>query len=148
MEFLNRNAPAIQAISAIATVVIAVGALLGVKYQVDSTDAIQRQQSARDIYREFLNLSISNPDLAQPDVCALEKSPRAAAYDAYVEYLLYTSEQLLAVDASFQPTLEQTLLPHAKAVCVIENDGSYSPDVVNLLSVFKTKHCANVTPCG
>jgi hypothetical protein len=62
MEYLNRNSGAIQAVSALLTVVLAAGALVGVKWQIDAADQIQRAQSARDIYREYLNMAINKRD--------------------------------------------------------------------------------------
>jgi hypothetical protein len=150
MEFLNRNAGAIQAIGAILTVVLALGALIGVKVQIDAADRIQRSQSARDIYREYLNLSIANPKFSQPDYCALHRSPDAAAYESYVSYLLYSAEQLLAVDGEWGSVLLTDLEPHAAFVCDMdERDVNTHTDAVQSLIIdLRQKACAKVTPCG
>lgn len=39
-------------------------AILGVLYQVAAGERAQREQSARDIYREFIALTINKPELA------------------------------------------------------------------------------------
>jgi hypothetical protein len=43
-----------------------------IPYQVAQADRIQRDQTAREIYREFLNLTVQKPDLANADYCTLE----------------------------------------------------------------------------
>jgi hypothetical protein len=62
--------------------------LIGIKVQIDANARQQQEQSARDIYREFLNLSISKPEFADPDYCAIKGRSNAGAYENYVEYML------------------------------------------------------------
>ena len=81
--------------------------------QIDASARQQREQSARDIYREYLNLSIfQNPNFSNPDYCAIEGTANEGAYEDYVEYLLYTSEQVLAAMPDWEPTLSARLTPH------------------------------------
>jgi len=149
MEFLNRNSGAIQALGAIMTVLLALGALIGVKVQIDAADRIQRGQSARDIYREFLNLSVANPKFSQPDFCALRKSADYGAYESYVNYLLYSAEQLLSVDEEWRSVLASDLEPHAALVCEMDDRdvASHTGPVQNLLAQTRTQKCVNPTPC-
>lgn len=137
----GENAPAIQALAAVLTVLLAIGALAGVKLQIDASARLQREQSARDIYREFLNLSIGRPDLSEPDYCALIDSPKASAYADYVDYFLYTSEQMLASDEDWMPSLVDRLELHRDYVCTIENTSIYSNDVDQMITDFKNKRC-------
>ena len=74
--WLESNSRALQALAGLITALLALLALIGVKWQIDASFDSQREQSARDIYREFLNLSISNPEFADPDYCALKASPK------------------------------------------------------------------------
>ena len=150
LSFLNRNSGAIQALGAILTVILAAGALIGVKLQIDAADRIQRTQSARDIYREFLNLSVTNPKFSQPDHCAISKSGDLGAYESYVGYLLYSAEQLLAVDADWQDVLRADLSVHAASICEMEDQDirSHTPAVEALINEVREARCQQVKPCG
>jgi hypothetical protein len=150
MSFLNRNAGAIQALGAILTVVLAAAALIGVKVQIDAADRIQRAQSARDIYREFLSLSVANPKFSQPDYCAISKSGDLGAYESYVGYLLYSAEQLLAVDEGWRDVLRADLTVHAASVCALEEDEmrQHTPEVEALIKDVRDASCQQVKRCG
>ncbi len=147
VRFLDAHAGAIQAVAAAFTVLVALGALAGVKLQIDASERVQREQSARDIYREFLNLSITQPDLASPNYCAIIGTTREAAYENYVEYLLYTAEQTLAADDSWEPTVTAGLAKHAAFLCASDDWSSYSDDVRRMVMAFKTDGCAKIKPC-
>ncbi|HRM75069.1 MAG TPA: hypothetical protein PLI13_10275, partial [Paracoccus sp. (in: a-proteobacteria)] len=62
--WLTRNSEALGAVGAIATAIAAVTAVIVIPYQVAQADRIQRDQTAREIYREFLNLTVQKPELA------------------------------------------------------------------------------------
>ncbi len=150
LSFLNRNSGAIQALAAMLTVILAAGALIGVKLQIDAADRIQRTQSARDIYREFLNLSVANPKFSQPDHCAISTSGDLGAYESYVGYLLYSAEQLLDVDADWHDVLRADLSVHAAAICELE-DGemrSHTQAVEALIKEVRDASCQQVKRCG
>ena len=117
MLWLKRHSEALQAMGALLTAAIAVIALIAVKYQVDASARIQREQSARDIYREFLSLSVANPDLAAPDYCAVTSGPREASYFSYVDYMLYAAEQSLALDPGLSVNFTHYLQSHPVALC-------------------------------
>ena len=148
MDYLNRHAPAIQALGAILTVLLAVAALVGVKMQIDAADRIQRAQSARDIYREFLNLSVGKPEFIAPDYCALVKTPQAPAYHVYVDYLLYTAEQTLASDPGWEETMMAALDDHRTYLCSLDEADGETGDVQALLARFQAEHCAAAKPCA
>lgn len=145
--FLDRHTGAIQALGAILTVLIGVSALIGVKVQLDATERLAREQSARDIYREYLNVSISKPELANPNYCDLIETPNEGAYEHYVDYYLYTAEQVLAVDPDWQSTLIEGLKPHAAYACAITELTGYSEPVQGIVKQFQTTACASVKPC-
>jgi hypothetical protein len=147
MEFLNRNAAAIQALGAILTVALALAALIGVKLQIDAAETLQRSQSARDIYREFLSLSVNKPEFAQPDFCAIQNSPQEAAYESYVEYLLYTAEQVTDVEPGWSPVFEQLFKDHTNFICSIADPSGYAGEVAALITNFKTQNCPVSSAC-
>ena len=147
MNWLERHSKALQALSAIVMAVVAVAALAGVKYQIDASYRVQREQSAKEIYREFLNISIANPDFAAPDYCALRRTPRRAAYEAYAEYLLYTAEQVIAMDGAWAATFDEQLKTHAAYICAEPDLIGYSDDVEALVKRFRTANCAAAPAC-
>jgi hypothetical protein len=148
MGFFNRNAGSIQAMAAILTVVLALAALVGVKWQINAADRIQRAQSARDIYREYLNLAINKPEFAQPDYCKIINTPQEAGYENFVEYLLYTAEQTISVDADWAGTFSNVLKDHTQYICSIENVSGYAESVAGLINTFKSENCKTVDACN
>jgi hypothetical protein len=147
IAFLDKHAGALQALTAILTVLIALGALIGVKMQINASERVQREQSARDIYREYLNLSISRPEFSRPNYCALLDTPQEAAYENYVEYLLYTAEQAIAANPEWEPVFSESLKSHADYVCTVKDWSGYSDDVRDLITKFKAGNCGAVKQC-
>jgi hypothetical protein len=141
MKWFERNSAALQAAGSIVTAFVAVAALAGVKMQVDASYAVQREQSAKEIYREFLNISIANPDFADPGSGALKATPRAAAYASYVEYMLYTAEQVLQASPDWKSVFEGHMEMHAEFLCAIEDWNGYADSVESLARAFKANRC-------
>jgi hypothetical protein len=140
-KWLESRAKALQALGAIVTMIAAVAALVGVKVQIDANARQQREQSARDIYREYLNLSISKPEFSNPDYCAITGTANEGAYEDYVEYLLYTSEQVLAAMPDWEPTLSARLTPHKELLCGEGDWSEETPAVRAMIGRFKAKQC-------
>lgn len=147
MNWFSRNSSALQALGALVTVFVAVVALIGVKFQVDASYRVQREQSAKEIYRELLNISIANPDYAAPDYCTLKATPKLAGYEAFVDYVLYTAEQVIDMDADWATTIEQLLDAHAGYLCTDAVAGDNSPAVAAMLKSFNNRACKAVSPC-
>ena len=141
MNWLEKHSKAVQALTGIVTMLVALAALIGVKMQIDATERIQRQQSARDIYREFLNLSISQPKFAAPDMCAIAGTPDEAGYDQYLTYLLYTGEQVLAAQPDWEPTMMAHLEPHRETLCGEPDWSDEAKPVQELVSRFRAAEC-------
>lgn len=141
IAWLEKNGNAVQAITGLITMLIAIAALVGVKVQIDASERIQQAQSARDIYREYLNLSISKPEFATPDVCAMKDAKERGAYDNYVQYMLYAGEQILSVDPEWEPTMRAHLEPHKETLCGDESWGGDTPEVRALVSKFRAQSC-------
>jgi predicted component of type VI protein secretion system len=143
--WLDKHANAVQGIASIVTALIALSALIGVKLQIDAAAKTQQEQSARDIYREFLNLSISKPEFSEPDYCAIKGTAQEAAYKNYVDYLLYTAEQMLSVSPDWQGALAEHLEAHEQYICGVADWSSYPENVDALITKVKSKVCAKVT---
>lgn len=149
LGWFEKHYKPISAIAALLTAFLALAALIGVKVQIDGAARIQREQSARDIYREFLSLSVQKPEFAAPDFCSLANSSQLPAYEAYVDYLLYTGEQVLSVDPEWQETIEVALAPHAAFLCDPKNTNNHpDPDVNALVIKLNAAQCQNIAPCN
>jgi hypothetical protein len=140
-KWLESHAKALQAFAAIVTMLAAVAALVGVKLQIDANARQQREQSARDIYREYLNLSIGKPEFSHPDYCALRGNVGEDGYDDYIEYLLYTSEQILQAMPDWEPTMMERLAPHRELLCSQSDWTGDTPQVRALINKFRTTQC-------
>ena len=146
MDWAGRHAKMIQLVVSVVGLLVAIGAIVGVKMQIDAASRLQAQQSARDIYREYLNLSISKPEFAEPNYCALKSSPQWPAYQNYVDYFLYTSEQVLNVSPDWQPALEDHAAAHQDYLCTITDTSGYAPPVAAMLENFQERKCETVKP--
>lgn len=133
-NWLTRNAEPLQALGAIATAFAALTALVVIPYQVAQADRIQRDQTAREIYREFLNLTVQKPELATADYCALKDTNQTAAYSAYVDYLLYTSEQMIDTSPDWRAPMASYLRDHMAYLCSEDVSNAQSPDIKDLLT--------------
>lgn len=118
VSWLERHSQAIQAAGALTMAAAALAAAIFVPVQIAANDRTTRNQAAREIYREFLNISIQQPDLARGDVCALARPERRTAYDSYVDYLLYTAEQVMDLNpADWETTIAARLQLHTTQLC-------------------------------
>jgi hypothetical protein len=140
-KWLESRAKAIQAFGAIVTMIAALAAVIGVKLQIDANARQQREQSAREIYREYLALSIARPEFSNPDFCAINGTASEGAYEDYVEYLLYTSEQVLEAMPQWEPTLAARLAPHKALLCGEADWGEEAPPVQAMIRRFRVKSC-------
>jgi hypothetical protein len=147
--WLGKNHQSIQASAAILAALIAIVTIAGVKWQMDAAARLQKEQSARDIYREYLNVSISRPEFAQPDYCAVSASPQFAAYESYVAYLLYAGEQVLVLGEGWADVMEGEMERHAGYLCSDDYQAAdYDLAVAEVVSRVRANQCAKLTPCG
>jgi hypothetical protein len=148
-RWLEQHAKSLGAAAAVVTMLAAVVALIGVKVQIDASARQAREQSARDIYREFLNLSIARPELADPDYCAITGSAQEVAYENYLEYALYTAEQLGTVSSEWDATMLDHLTAHRAALCAGGDWQDDSAGVRRLITQFRAKECKQpIEPCA
>ncbi len=110
-------------------------------------DRIQRDQTAREIYREFLNLTVQKPDLANADYCALQDPAQSTAYAAYVEYLIYTAEQMIDTSSDWRAPMASYLEDHLAYLCSESVWDAQSPEVRDLIAELAL-NCEAETPCG
>jgi hypothetical protein len=148
MGWFRNNTAQIEAGAAVLTALVAVAALVGVKLQLDAADEIQRAQSARDAYRAHLALAVAHPALADPvDACALIGSRNGASYAAFVDHLLYSAEQMLTVDPSWESTFADELEPHRAYMCSSVASSSYDAAMEPFITRFLAEGCDEVPVC-
>ncbi|MGJ8625398.1 MAG: hypothetical protein ACSHXB_00450 [Sulfitobacter sp.] len=147
MNWLSRNAAPLEALAAIVTALVAVVALIAIPWQIRATARLQAEQSAREIYREFVALSVQKPQFANPDYCALkEHEQHLTAYRYYVEYLYYTAEQVVEISEVWEPIMIGHLDQHTAFIC--DNaDWRGDTDRVKGLIVTQLLHCTTDPVC-
>lgn len=145
-RWLGKNSEHIVAIGAVVTAVAALVALVVIPLQIRSADLIQRDQTAREIYREFLNLTVQKPDLASGHYCQMTDENQRIAYEAYVDYLFYTAEQMIESDPAWKGPMASYFGDHLEFICSRENKGRYSHSVAEIAASLQSQ-CAKVPSC-
>lgn len=148
MNWWSRQAGAIEAFASTITAIVAVVALIGVKYQLDAADGLQRSQSARDAYRSHLALASTQPEFAKPEnACLLISGEKAGSYTAFVDHLLYSAEQMLEVEDGWRSTFTEALEPHSAYMCSKNAPSWNTPEMTSFLDEFEENHCAISIAC-
>jgi hypothetical protein len=137
LRFIERHGQVIQSVATLATAFAAVAAVLFVPWQIAANDRNNRAQAAREIYREFLSISIQRPELTALAYCSLTDPVERAAHESYVDYLLYTAEQVLDLNAAdWEAAIGARLRSHAPYLCTFQNDDldALTPAVAEMVS--------------
>jgi len=145
-DWLERNAERIGAIGAIATALAALGALVVIPLQIRSADLIQRDQTAREIYREFLNLTVQKPELAKGNYCAMTDENQRIAYEGYVDYLFYTAEQMIESDPEWKEPMASYLEDHLEFICLDQNKGRFMKNDATITAILQPQ-CSRTQGC-
>ncbi len=69
-----------------------------------------------------------------------------AAYEAYVEYLLYTSEQAIAASPDWQSPMAEHLGEHLSYLCAQSDWSGYTDELAALVATVRTK-CSSAPAC-
>lgn len=146
-DWMGRNSDALQGLGALLTAVVAAVALVGVKLQIDASANQAEAQSAREIYRGFLSLSLSNPDLADPGRCPAFDDRQTTQYEAYLEYMFYTAEQVTKMDPEWDGVFAEVFERHADVICESADWGGYSPSVEAVILETRTTVCPKLSAC-
>jgi hypothetical protein len=148
MSWWSRNAGSIEAGAATVTALVAVAALVGIKFQLDATDQLQQGQSARDAYRAHLSLASTLPQFARPeDACSLMSSKDGGSYEAFVGHLLYSAEQMLAIGEGWENTFLDELAVHTDYICSASSPHGATDETILLLSRFRADKCQVEPSC-
>lgn len=148
MSWFTRHSAALEAGATLVTALVAVVALLGVKWQLDEADRLSALQSAREAYRGHLVLAVGAPDFAAPaDGCAVLASAKGGAYRAFVDHLLYAAEQMLSVEAGWEPTFLAEIAGHQDYFCSVEGPAGDSDAVAAVIAQFRSSGCPAKPAC-
>lgn len=148
MSWIKQNSKLIEALAASTTALVAVAALIGVKFQLDANEALQKAQSARDAYRAHLTIAITHPNFAQPvNGCALLGTDTGGGYQAFVEHLLYSAEQMLEVEEGWESTFNHHLGLHADYMCSVHGPDGDTFEMIKLLASYRQNHCPSEPKC-
>ena len=148
MSWLKSNAESVEAMAACVTALVAVAALVGVKFQLDENERIQRATTAREAYLGHLNLATSKPELAAPqDVCGLLSSDNSASYTSFLDHLFYSAELMLEAEDGWQPVFMDHLEPHAPLMCSSFAPTGDTAAMMQMISTFQASECDGVQVC-
>lgn len=148
MSWLSRHAEAVEAAAALVTALVALAALIAVPLQIRANAQLQAEQSARDIYREFVALSVDKPHFANPDYCGLKaEAAKFTAYTYYVEYLLYTSEQVAALTSDWNGVMQSHLQSHLDFMCYDMSIHDNSLAVQSMIVSLTQHYCDEEPTC-
>lgn len=145
--WMGRNAEPLQGLGALVTALAALAAIVIIPVQISAADRIQRDQTAREIYREFLNLTVQKPELAEANFCALTDEKTRIAYGAYVEYLLYTAEQMIGSDEGWREPMAEYMADHMPYLCSNEDWSKQAEGVFDMVMALRSG-CAEVESCA
>jgi len=146
--FLTRHVQVLQSGAALVTALAAVLALIVVPWKIAATERVQQAQSARDIYRDFLNLTVQKPEVAGANLCSNRDANLRTAYEAYVDHLLYTAEQVLDVSEEWALPMQAQIDKHQAHICSwTDADLAVFSDPVLRLLQRTRQQCAAVTVC-
>jgi hypothetical protein len=144
--WLRKNAAPVEAFGALLTGVVAIVALVGLKLQLDTAERLQNTQSAREIYRDYLALTMTKPELNTVDYCGLEEAEQIS-YEAFVEYTLFTAEQVIQWDDGFAPLFEEIAARHGTYLCNYLDIGGYTDAVQSVVHRSLGNSCSMTPAC-
>ena len=81
-----------------ATALAAAFAVVGIPLaiaQIRSARAIQREATAKTLYRQYLGDAIAYPELVHPDYAEIRRRGDAVRYELFVAHMLFSLEEVL-----------------------------------------------------
>lgn len=146
-HWFKSHSEALQALGALVTALAALAALVVIPLQIRAAEAIQQRQAAREMYRNLVALTIERPALVNSEYCDLRQPDQITAFSAYVEFLLYTAEQLMATDpTSWRSPLLGMMEEHITFFCADDDWQTYERAVQDLIEHLR-QSCPPVPVC-
>ncbi|MBV8793284.1 MAG: hypothetical protein JO237_14685 [Pseudolabrys sp.] len=108
-------------LSQVVSAVAAAGALAFVAYQVSLIEVNTRKSSARSVYQNYVNASLSHPEYLKPaDYAAIKRDPvKFEQYKFYVAQMLFAYDEMIAAagEKSWISSFTYELPDHAALIC-------------------------------
>ncbi len=146
-QWLKAHSDAVQALGALITALAAITAVIVIPLQIRAAEAIQQRQAAREMYRNLIALTIERPALANSAYCDLRQPDEITAFSAYIEFILYTAEQLLATNPEeWRGPLHAMLGEHRDFFCAGSDWHSYDLAVQQIIADLR-QFCPPVPVC-
>lgn len=147
-KWLRTNSEVFHALGAGATALAALAALIIIPLQIAAAEQIQLRQTARDMYRGFIAISIERPALANAEFCALKSADEQTAYEAYIEYMLYTTEQLMATNPQdWRGPMLGLMEDHRDFFCSITDWNGHDDAILEMIAEVRAA-CPAVPACA
>jgi hypothetical protein len=143
----------ISAAAAVSSFMVAAGALGYVAHQIDQNRAISRETAARQIFRQYLELAVNNPELSVPDLDDMTEPAKRDRYDNFVTHMLFACEEILAAffkEKGWRDGCEFHIERHLSYVhdtVIPKSLGTYSPEMQCLIKEVAAKSYADTKPC-
>lgn len=145
--WLRKNSEPLEGLAAAITAIAALIALIVIPWQIAAADRITRAQTAREIYREFVGLTVQKPELANADFCAIKDANTKTAYTAYMEYMLYTAEQVMDTNPEdWRGPMTAYLQDHMPFLCAFPGWDQHAESVAGIIAELRLG-CAEVQSC-
>ncbi len=137
-SWMDENSDALQGLGAVVTSLAALAAIIIIPLQIEASENIQQRQAARDMYRGFVQLTLERPKLANSDYCELTDPDEATAYASYMEYMMYTAEQLIKASAEdWTSTMQELFALHSQYFCAQEGWDGYNAEINALIDTVR-----------
>ena len=142
----------VSAAAAALSLCVALGAIWFVWQQILNN----RETTARQFFRQHLELALRNPKFSSPDYQAIEKDGSAvvAQYGFFVEHLLFTCDEILAAfpgDSDWRAACVSRVTPHAAYLCdhvAATSLSTYSRDTQSLVKSVMGGAASAVPACA
>jgi hypothetical protein len=131
----------------IASVVVAVVAVVGISLQIHNNNKNAQRASARQVYMSYSEAALKYPEFDEPNLEKIKAEPlKFVQYEEYVAHMLFAYDEILTVDdvPAWHKTFEHDLAFHKAYLCEeISQDFSevFFPKMQKLLKEFKAKSC-------
>ncbi len=146
-NWLRKNSEPLEGLAAAITAVAALTALIVIPWQIRAADDITRAQTAREIYREFVGLTVQKPELANANFCTIKDDNTRTAYAAYMEYMLYTAEQVMDTEpGDWRGPMTGYLEDHMPFLCAFPDWDTHAESVTGIITELRAD-CAEVPSC-
>ena len=88
------------------------------------------------------------PQLSNPGICPQFAEDQATQYDRFLEYILYTAEQVIEADPSWETTFEGLLKGHMGHFCASSGWDAYTDPVNQIIARLRSANCEMVPACA